>query len=314
MAISQKVSNANAHSLASERREGRVLESKGHSSERAKVLFVSNLSSDAIHIGGTGVEAYLIDTRNISGKVKVTSDADIVMSQASLEAFAVRIGAKITSDKLIAKMEMEMASEARTSTKYEPFNLMRLVSPHEPTNKFFGYLDIFTEKTRVGVIPVTEHVLNGGFDTVTMGEVDVRVAKPFFLIATQANPFARTNARMQRLLPVMLQSYARNREGFEAEIKSALRYISMGEQNAQGLVREKPELNLGSRDEFATYAHMVRQVATIVGKQLKNKIANLGSQLGLSSQETIEAREITADHFSKYGTGAELESVRKIIT
>ncbi len=208
-----------------------------------------------------------------------------------------------------------MGSRVHHYVDYEPFELVHLLSPHGPTNEFFKSIDIFTEQTRVGVIPVTDEVLVNGFYNVTLGETNVRVAKPFFLIATQMNPFARTEARSDRMLFVMVEAYQRLGGAFEAEVSRAVEYIGMGEERAHQIVVGNADLGIDarfelmSRPEFAKYPSQVRQVGNLMGNQLKNKITSIARQLGLSTAEGNVVREIVADHFSSYETKTEMATM-----
>ena len=226
--------------------EKRVIEGYGHKVELAKVGVVSTLIPDAIHIGSTGLQLYLRDRSDsrISTRIAATQDADLVMADNSLAALANRLGAELEFFPLTASVSTKYPTRGApvVKTVHEPFGLLRLKSDYEPTGDLFESIDIFTQATRVGVIPVTTEVL-ASQETANIGGSFVRIAQPFFLMATQTNPFALTEQRAQRMLFLMLEVYANEgEEHYASQIGKSLVYIAAGGQQIKGILSEHPEL------------------------------------------------------------------------
>lgn len=302
MGVSEKALKTAASIGEAPSSEKRVVQTKAHRAELAKVLIARDVDPSAIHIGSTGIQLLLRHGNELGQKIAPTEDADVVMSQRRLERLAERYGAEIQDIHLIAqiKTKIDTVGEPTEIVENDPFILKHLSTVWTPGQTLLDNLDIFTDATGVGVIPVTPHVLREGFDRVPLGDTNVRVAKPFFLVATQLNPFARTPARTSRMVFVMLQSFRANPEGFEAEIAKGLRYIDMGGQRAEELALADPALQ--RRVEFAEYDSQVRKVANIVGIQLKKKIKNAAGRLELTTAEAQIMIDTVADLFRGYET------------
>lgn len=283
--------------------EKRVIEGYGHKVELAKVGVVSTLIPDAIHIGSTGLQLYLRDRSDsrISTRIAATQDADLVMDDKSLTALAKRLGAELEFFQLTASVTTRypMHGAPTVTTVHEPFGLLRLKSEYQPTSDLFESIDIFTQGTRVGVIPVTTEVL-ASQETANIGGSFVRIAQPFFLMATQTNPFALTDQRAQRMLFLMLEVYANEGEAhYASQIGKTLVYLAAGGQQVKEIIAEHPEL-VGRR-EYADYDREVRRFAAHLTR-MKNKMANAGGSIGLSAAETTRAREIAQDLYNEFRT------------
>jgi len=279
----------------------RVIESKTHSSERGKVATMANLAPEAIHVGSTGVQLLVRDpTGKISARIAATEDSDIILRHDQAEALAARFEGELKEIPLVARsMSFYGIMKTVKILEEEPFKLARVSSEYGPAGPLFSNIDIFTERTGVGPIPITDYVLNHGFERVILGELETSVARPFFLIATQANPFARTEGRLDRLVYLMLDTYARCPEGYAMEIGKALEYIGYGDLKAQEVANMG---NFSLRKEFSNYEGMVRQVGNLIGIQKKNKILNVAGQMDIGKADATKAIDITADLFSAYRT------------
>lgn len=280
----------------------RVIDSKAHREEAAKVVAVANFTNLAIHIGSTGIQLLVRDpTGKVSSRIAPTQDADIILRQSEAETLAKKIGGSLDETQLIANSQSWVGVMKRiTRYQEDPFKLFRISSEYEPMNALLENMDIFTERTGVGPIPITDYVLNNGYETVMLGELNIRVAKPFFLIATQANPFARTEERMDRLTYLMLDTFDRNPDAYRSEVEMAIQYIGYGGLEAKRAAVEHEGLSV--RAEFREYDSKVRQIGDLVGRQKRKQIYSIAQQMNISERSANESIEITRRLFSEYET------------
>ncbi len=286
---------------AMQERGVKVIQTPSHKGELAKVSFVSSVMPTAIHIGSGGIQLYLDHGQKLGGRIAPTDDADVIASDMALAAVARNYGADTKDVQITANTRTRFGTgPVRKTSEMYPFVLRRLSTTWAPIKPLFESLDIFTETTGVCPIPVTNQVLKSGFATIQLEDAQVRVAKPFLLVATQLNPFASTDERISRISYVLIQTYHKNPEGYEGMIKKALDYINMGGQRADEMLAANPMLV--TRIEFSQYDAQVHKIANIIAKNKKGMIRNAAQKLGLSSADADTVMQIVADNFSAYRT------------
>lgn len=241
----------------------------------------------------------------ISSRIEPTTDSDLILAQRGAEELASRFNGRLVEVPLLAKSERVFGTLQLKSVVelLEPFKLLRVSTNEESVRVFFKYLDIFTERTSVGIIPITDYVLNNGYVKVELDGIEVKVARPFFLIATQANPFARTEKRTARLTYLMLEAYQKSPAEYEAELKLAIEYLGYGGRNARMLMQKMPALS--GRTEFANYDRHIMALVRLIGTQMKNKIMNAAQQMGIERKSAEDAIAVTVEHFSSYKAAEE---------
>lgn len=283
----------------------KVIESKAHRGDKAKVAIAVDLAPQAIHIGSTAIQLLLRDRPDnlIAGRVAPTADADILLSQVDANSLADKYGATLQNVAMVAIDQTTFGMlQVRRSRVEEPFGLLRLDSDYQPIRELFRNLDIFTERTGVGPIPVTDYVINEGYRIIKVGDMEVKVARPFFVIATQTNPFALTEARAKRLILLMLQAYVDDPATYRNEMEMALLYLSYGGKNAAEMVATDPTLI--KRAEFRNYGSRIINVGTKLWEYRK-KIINMAAQMDIGEAVAEEVRQVTAAYFLSYGASFE---------
>jgi|GEM_PF-4779637 hypothetical protein len=282
------------------------VETREHRPEMERAIKVTRDSPKAILIGSVGLHT-LLRGEGINGlDIEPTKDVDVVLSQADAELFSKLHGGKLTREPLVdmrrRKYGVPMGDNYTGEIlllSTDPFGFLRVVHEDMRGEDILRKVDIFTEMTGVGPIPVTEHVLNAGFVEVQLEELKVRVAKPFFLFATHANPFARTAIRMKRLGYLIPEAYvALGEDAYEKEVKMALRYISYGKANVLDL--EPKYSRFRKEEKVRNYDGRVVMVGDYVGTELRKKIEHVGRKMGIGSVEIGRAVGIFADLFSSY--------------
>lgn len=277
----------------------KVIERKGHSFEREKVAAMVDIVPGAIHVGSTAIQLSLRDGHDglISGRIAPTADVDIVLPQKDAEALARKHNAELRTEHMMFIDDIipgTMEEVYRKQQVKEPFALQRLVSAYPLINGLFEKVDIFTEKTGIGPIPVTSAILEGGYHTVTVDKVGtVKVAMPFFLIATQMNPFAWTDSRVKRLIPLMFQTYDDNGPTeYRREIERALEYISYGHRNVVDALAVDPDLI--RRTEVRNYDKRIINI-NVQLRGLRQKILNMARLMkGVENGATERMKMVTA--------------------
>jgi hypothetical protein len=283
-----------------------VLESKKHNEERAKVAVVSKMFPGAMFIGSSGIQALLRDRNDwvIANQIDTTKDADIVMRSGSLNVIASSMGATQSEISLIETRRISFGSLGITDKTVEvPFKLVRLSSEYVPAQQVFDNVDIFTPKTGVGPIPVTEEVF-GSATAVKFNEISVQVAPMFFLFASQANPLALTEKRLNRLSFVLFQFYGENgRESYEKEMKKSVDYISLGSENVARELDANPSLrSVKELKDMTDYDGRVRKIPDRI-LQKKKYFERSAALVGLDSADAKAVVEIVSDLLSAFRKG-----------
>lgn len=278
----------------------RVIEAPGHSREWQRLASASIINDSALYVGSVGIQLKLYDYgKKISYRIAPTEDTDVVMEHSRVEELAAALHSPMEYFNLKHSVRTEFRNYGiKDYVSEDPFQLIRLQGNHPSIIWLFKNLDIFTERTGIGPIPITDEVLEG-HTMVNVDGISAKVAAPFFIIASQTNPFAVTEKRAKRLLFFLLQAYSlEGRDAYMAELGKAIEYLGYGNQVAAS----KLEANIlfQTRKEFTQYERMVRGVGYLIGTAMKNKLMSDALSMHISERDATDAREITARAFASY--------------
>ena len=286
-------------------RGGLAIENMAHRAELDIALNTCDLGrpdlmGEIYYVGSTPIK--LLTPKELGPYLRYSVDADIIATREKVENVAKRCGLTVEEQHLILHHLVRYGTmgEPTTINIESPLTEIKL-SGGKGSMDFLGKVDIFTEGTGVGVIPVDKRLMEP-FQTVTVQGRKMNITSLSYLIATQVNAVACVEKRIRGVVYPIAIEYLNDPKNLKDEILPvAMSIIEKGEEKATAIASSVPE---PYRRDYEKYPEQMRKWGRYVGTNLQSYVRGAAKKVGIVDEgQREELLMMLVGSLRSYGDG-----------